>query len=311
MKYITVLLITLNLIACSDQGVPVSDRSVSNQVALTDIAIAAVNSNDGSLASGINDSVMGDWIGVIVPFNSVDVVANAGGLLTVSARPGDTVSQGDVVARVDNFSADDELKIAGLQLKALEADLEQAEFNAQQEQSIYDRRIAYPDAISKDELERAASSAKAAAAQWKSAQAALDEQKIRVEQSQQGVYSQSVVAPFAGSVELSYLDSGAALTPGTAIMRISSRDTFKIRFAVEPEQAIQLDISHQVWVSMGNTQIPAEIMGVAPFVDIPSQKVFVEAFPLEQSRVLRSGLSVTVSSAATANSIAQPYKPAS
>ncbi len=309
MRYIIVLLITINFIACSDQGVSVADRPVSSQ-ALPDAATVAPDFNDKPLSGDTNDPDIDGWIGVIVPFNSVDVVANTGGILTVSARSGDIVSKGDVVARVDNFSADDELEIAELQLKALEADLEQAEFNAKQEQSLYDRRIAYPDAISKDELERAESSAKAAAAQWKAAQAALDEQKIRVEQFQQGIYSQSVVAPFAGAVELSYLDSGAALTAGDAIMRISSRDAFKIRFAVEPRQASQLDISHQVWVSAGNTQIPAEIMGVAPFVDIPSQKVFIEAFPLEQSEMLRSGLGVTVLPAATANAITQTFQPA-
>lgn len=247
--------------------------------------------------TGDSPQAAGGWIGVIVPTNAVDVLSNSPGILSISVQPGDLVNQGDIVARVDNFSADDEVEIAELQLEALEADLEQAEFNARQEKSLYDRRIAYPDAISKDELDRAESSAKAAEAQWKAAQAALNEQRIRVEQSRLGLLSQSVSAPFSGTVELNYLDSGAVIQAATPILRISSRDSFKVRFAVEPDRAGTLKIGDRVQVQAGTESVPAEVMGVAPFVDIPSQTVFVEAFPLEQSRLLRSGFSVTVSPA--------------
>lgn len=236
----------------------------------------------------------GNWIGVIIPNNSVDVVANTGGLLSISAAVGDVIRQGNILARVENFGAEDDLEIEELKLQALKAELEQAGFNAEKEQALFDRRISHPDAISKDELDRSESSAREAEARWKVTQSNVEEQEIRVDQYKQAILAQSIGSPFSGTVVSHYMDSGSVVTAGTAIMRISTSNTFIVRFAINPDQVNLLSSGSKVIVKLGQVDVTAEVIGVAPFVDIPSQKVFVEAFPTEQNNLLRAGLSVEV-----------------
>ncbi len=294
MKICFTLIWLVLAVGCRDQSSQPIRESASDAVIQQELSLKHAQS--GSDISYLPDTELSDqnWIGVVLPSNSVDIVANTGGLLTISARVGDLIRRGSVLARVDNVSAEEELQMEEHKLQALEAELEQAGFDAEKEQSMYNRRVTHPDAISKDELDRSESSAKAAEARWKVTQANVEEQQIRVEQYRQNILAQSVGSPFAGTVVMHYLDSGSVVLPGVAIMRISTSNTFMIRFAIEPDQAELLSIGDRVQIITGSKSIPAEVMSIAPFVDIPSQKIFAEAFPLEQDRMLRTGLGVEV-----------------
>lgn len=234
------------------------------------------------------------WIGVVMPYNSVDINASSPGLLKLLVRPGDMMPEGSVIATIQNDNAEEELNIAQLKLTALTADLEQAEFNAAQENAIYQRRITFPDAVSKDELNRSESIARAAEAEEKAARASLEEQRIRVEQARKAMNSQSVIVPFTGVVDTIYLDSGSIVSSGKPILRLSASNLLMIRFAVDPSEAESLTIGDRVVAAIDTVDVQAEVMSIARMIDIPSQKVFVEAYPLEDSPLLRPGLGVYV-----------------
>lgn len=237
------------------------------------------------------------WIGVVLPYRAVDVKANAAGILvSVLVRPGDHVIQDLVMGVVDDPSLDDRLALEQKKLQAAQAEHQGARYTAQQEQARYERRLAAPDAISKDELDAAEMGARAAGAREAAARAAVEEQQLLVEQMELSRDSGSITAPFDGQVINNYLDAGALVMAGDPVVRMSTTGQLLARFAVPPDEAENLELGDAVTLVLETSgrQVNAEVVSITPSLDIPTQMVFVEAYPVDEDKRLVAGQSIRV-----------------
>jgi multidrug efflux pump subunit AcrA (membrane-fusion protein) len=108
-----------------------------------------------------------------------------------------------------------------------------------------------------------------------------------------------LLAPFAGQVAIRYLDAGAMLSAGHAVVRIVGGAALRLRFAVVPEQAPRVVPGTIVRARIDTVAalVPAVVRQVSPALDPASGLLFVEAelqAGAEVSATLRPGLPAMV-----------------
>lgn len=231
------------------------------------------------------------FVGVVIPRETVDVAAETTGRLErVEVRVGDRVEAGDVLARVDTRLLSQDLAMAEASLNALEAEVERRRVELDNAQSRHERRSALPETFSREELSASRLEVETARSALKAAEARLREQQARIEQLREALASSTVRAPFTGTVALRYLDPGAAISPGTPVLRLITPGDLLVRFAVPPAAAEQLALGQPVEVEVQEVNLRARaiIDHIAPEIDTASQMVFMEARFEEDGR-LRPG----------------------
>jgi RND family efflux transporter MFP subunit len=222
-------------------------------------------------------------LGVVLARQQVDVAARSEGRLeAVLCRLGDRVEKDSVLATVDTRSVKRELAIAEAQRRVANAELGGADLElAESRERLEKRRLQHAEkVISGDEMATAEfREKKAAGPGLQIAQARLSERRARVEQLQQELADAEIRAPFAGTVAVRYVDTGAAVTRGTPIVRLIGTADLRVRFAVPEERAAMLKVAMplQIHVDGFATPYQGEVEKIAPEVEAASRMIFAEA----------------------------------
>lgn len=138
---------------------------------------------------------------------------------TVLVRPGAHVKRGDVLATLDCRNASTASSAIAMQARALEARQKAVEDEARRTQRLLDGGFASPN-----EVEQALAQSASQAAQ-------LEAQRATLAHSSLEVGDCVLRAPFDGDVGDRFVDPGAFVRPGTAIVSIVDRTT--VRFAAD------------------------------------------------------------------------------
>lgn len=243
----------------------------------------------------------GAAIGVLVAEQIADIAPPfAGVLLRVVVRPGDLVAIGQVVAEMDPRPLEEELRVAEAARGVAEAmrrqamvDIEDAERRLTVETAAVVAGVS--PSTSADEARLAVKRMQAAAAR---ALASLAQESARLTSARSHLRDSKLTAPFAGRVAIRYLDAGAMLAPGRAVIRLVG-GSVRLRFAVPPEQVARVQPGVVVRAEVENvaTPIAAVVRQVSPSLDLSSGLLFIEAeLPSSSQRDpgLRPGLAATV-----------------
>jgi RND family efflux transporter MFP subunit len=240
------------------------------------------------------------WIGVLVARESVDVKADSQGRLqAMQVSIGDSVKKGDPIATLDTSLAAQDLEMARSVLRGSQADERRAKDELAEAVARNDRRQKNPDFFSKEDLAQAELQAKTAASSYEVARSHAAEQATRVRQLETSLSRNQIRAPFDGRVAERFVDPGAVVTPGTALVRLISAGDLLVRAAVPPEEARRLKEGDAVHVTVRTLglQIAGTLQRIAPEVDAASQMVLVEIHlaptPAIEGR-LQTGLVVDV-----------------
>ena len=151
-------------------------------------------------------------VGNLIGAATVEVVPRANGRLqNVDVKLGDSVRQGQVIARVEDSElreqvrqAEASYKVSQASIRQREADLKLAQTNLDRSRSLYERQL-LPQQTFDDvdaRYQAAAAQLDLARAQFEQAKARLDELKITLTNTQ-------IVAPVDGFIAKRYLDPGA------------------------------------------------------------------------------------------------------
>ncbi len=236
------------------------------------------------------------YVGVALAHQSVDVAAELEGQLsTIYVRVGDRVEPGDRIASIETRQLTDELSMARADLRALQAEEKQAAIDLEAISERYQRRRSVADLYSPEEVEALRIETERAAAALETATARMSREAAFVRQLQGRLSFATVASPIAGTVAARYLDPGALVQPGTAVVRLITTDAFVARFAVPPEEAGEQRVGLPIRFSATTTalQLPGIITHISPQVDVASEMVFVEAdliLPDSWDGQLQSGL---------------------
>jgi RND family efflux transporter MFP subunit len=243
------------------------------------------------------------WIGVVLARESVEVAgAFAGRLETIEVRVGDKVRRGDRIATISTDSQRQELAMAEALLQAAQAEVTKAQAESVAADERLARRLQSPELFSKEEIANAQLLKSTAATDLKTAQARVQEQKAHILQTRAILSQAEVRAPFDGIIALRYADLGTVVGADTPIVKLISRDSLLVRFAVPPAEAARLRIGQAVAVRIEELGLAERgtIERISPEIDGASQMIVAEASldsdPALVSR-LRTGLVASVSPA--------------
>lgn len=220
-------------------------------------------------------------VGVIVARESTDVPTKIEGIIAeVKVGIGDRVNAGDPIAVIDDRPIREELAMAQANARAASAESRRARVALAEARSRYARRKAGEgDVISKEEAETAKFAAQQAGASRSAAGASAAEQRTRVQQLERMLEETTIVAPFAGTISVRYVDSGVLVPRGSPVVRLIASDELWVRFAVPAEEARRYEVGDEVRVVLDS--VGREVVGVvrriAPDLDPVSQMVTAEA----------------------------------
>ncbi|MBN2656353.1 MAG: efflux RND transporter periplasmic adaptor subunit [Spirochaetales bacterium] len=210
----------------------------------------------------------------------------AGQIQEITVNPGVKVSQGQLLARLYN----EEFQ---LEVERAEASLESAKVQYRTAESAYrrTRELYQNDSASRNQLETSQSNLESIQSNLVSAEAQLERVRLQLSYTE-------VRAPFSGTVANRYIDEGAVVGAGQAILALSGEEINRVKITV-PEDIVSR-ISEGMKASIS--------VDAAGLIDVPGEIIEVSSgsaqqgslFPVEieiigvSSSQLRSGMAASV-----------------
>ncbi len=221
--------------------------------------------------------------GNVMPWQETMIGSEVGGLRleSVLISVGDTVSKGQVLARLDTAAVEVDLDAANAQLMEAEGTLAQAA-------ATLDRanRLAPSGGLSQQELTRYETQKNTAEARVNAARAQVKRQQLRLKFA-------TIVAPDDGVISASSASEGAIVQSGSELFRLIRQGRLEWRAEVKGETLLRLAIGQQVIV---NSPLGSEVKGrvrrLSPTINVTTGNglVYVD-LPPETN--LKAGLTVS------------------
>ena len=186
--------------------------------------------------------------GTIKARDDVPISAEAAGrVLEVVAQVGDSVSEGDVLVRLDDELAALALRQAEAQRLLAEAELDNAEAGLERARSLWESGD-----IADSEWEATEHRAKSARASFAAAQAGLAaaERQLR---------NTSIQSPIDGTVVFVYAEEGHLIAVGTPVAHVINDDVVEIELGLSEDQVP--DVSPRRTTTVRVRALPGEIFG--------------------------------------------------
>jgi len=233
------------------------------------------------------------FIAALTPKQSADVVApytSASATLTV--KLGDTVTKGQLLARLDDRQLRQELEAARAQLRTAQASITQAVVDKRGAEVVVAReKAAEAGGVgSVADLAAARQAVAKASAAISFAQATADERTTKISQLQAHLNEMALVAPIAGSVAMIYPQDGARVEEGRPVIRIISGGV-SLKFAIPADQvgAIKPGDTVDVRVDRRPELLTATVGHISPELDAVAQMIIADADLIDPPADLQPG----------------------
>ena len=204
----------------------------------------------------------------------------------ILVEEGESVEQGQVLARLDTSEWEDELKALKRQVTAKELGLLQAEINLENaELSLNKAEMA--DIVDDWEVDIKELQVELAKAHVEDAKQALEEAQEELAEALDA--SPEITAPFDGFITRVNVEGGDEVMKGTVAMILADPDSFEADILVSEMDIFQVKLGGEAWVQVDAQQgmsLPAEVTHISPTAAIQSgvvnYKVKVEVQSLER-----------------------------
>lgn len=225
-----------------------------------------------------------DLADVPAPYTSASV--------RLRVKLGDTVTRGQIVARLDDTQLRQELAAAQAQLRTARAEINRAVVAERGAQIVLEReqKAEAAGVASRADVAAASQAVANALAAIAIARAAADERSARIAQLQAHLQEMTLVAPIAGSVATVYPQDGARIEEGRPVMRIISGGVF-VKFAIPADKAGTVKPGDPVDVRLDRRTEPltARVGHVSPELDAVAQMIIADADLVDPPADLQPG----------------------
>ena len=223
--------------------------------------------------------------GVLAAPQDASLSAQTAGTVTEIVEVGQSVSKGDVIARLD----DRIIRAALDQAKATRASFASS---ANLAEDLFKRQepLFRDSIVSAIEFENVR-------AQVNQAKAALAQADAAVSGAEQQLENTYVRAPFSGTVEMRMAEKGEQVVPGSPIARIVDTSSLKIQAGVPERYAADVRVGSKVMVSFkayGGDLVASKISMVGNVIDPKSRSFMIELNISNDGRKLKPEMIVDV-----------------
>src|SRR5688572_292656 len=252
-----------------------------------------------------------EYPAIVSALNEVELRAQVNGYITaMHFKEGDRVQKGQKLYSIDPQASEATYQSALANLSVQETNL----IRAQKDVERY-RELEKKDAIAKQQVDYAE-------ATYQSAQKMVDAAKATVRSVQTNVRYSTIVAPFDGTIGISQVRLGAAVTPGQTLLNtISSDDPIAVDIAVDQREIYKFTqlltrepskVDSTFRLSFGDQiyKHPGTISVIDRAVDAQTGTIKMRITFPNPDHTLRAGMSGTllVMSASDEKSIVIPFK---
>ncbi|MGY6553513.1 MAG: efflux RND transporter periplasmic adaptor subunit [Wenzhouxiangella sp.] len=175
-------------------------------------------------------------------------------VVEVLGRPGDTVSAGDLLVRLDDREVRIRQQAAAARLAMAEATEDMARIRAERA-----RRLAPDGFVSEDQLLEAETNLRLAAAELEAARSDLSQAELMLARTR-------IEAPFTGVVTRRLVGDGALAAPGTPLLELVSTGSIEVTANIPPEQVSGLLDAETLHFDAGGRSWPVRIDRIAEVV---------------------------------------------
>ncbi|PTY06016.1 efflux RND transporter periplasmic adaptor subunit [Verrucomicrobia bacterium LW23] len=217
--------------------------------------------------------------GPIMPWQEAVIGTQVGGyrLVEVLVNVGDTVKQGQVLARFDTVLLTAEVAQLKAALAQCEALAEQAEINRQRANKLTG------GVMSEQDILQATTQASTAKAQVQSAKAQLDAKEVQLRYAE-------VLAPDSGTISARNATLGAVAPAGQELFRLIRQDRLEWRGELTAPQLAQIKEGQEITLTLPDgSPAKARVRQTAPYVD-PQSRLGVVYADLEMGSRARAGM---------------------
>ncbi len=234
------------------------------------------------------------FVGVLVPRDAHEV---ASPLTTkverLLVKLGDPVDKGTPLAVLDDREPRDRLALARSELREGLAAVRQAtvERDAAKAKLAREQQALRSGIVSAAEVDAAAAEAGKAAGAADRAIAEAEKRRETVKQLEQRLADTTLVSPIAGKVALRYLEEGARVQEGQAVLRVIRSDELFVKFAIPAAFARKVVAGDPIDVRLAGRPLVVRgvVKRVAPELDPVAQMVLAEAELVGPPGELRAG----------------------
>jgi RND family efflux transporter MFP subunit len=211
----------------------------------------------GNLALSVTEDLAFDIPGTIAEITVAEVLV----------EEGDSVEEGQLLAKLDTSEWDDMLIDLKRDLLQVEIDLKNAELTLEEaEEDTYitvtgDIREQYTDP---DEIDILELRVELAEARFEDAQKALEEANEK---------SPEIIAPFDGFVTAVNVDGGDEVKTGTVAVAVADPNKFEADILVSEMDIMDVELGGTAWVdidAMSGVTLPAQVVHISPTATISS-----------------------------------------
>jgi RND family efflux transporter MFP subunit len=221
---------------------------------------------------------------VMAPFTSASVM--------LAVKLGDSVTQGQVLARLDDRELRSELDAARAQLRTAQAAIVQAEVERRGAEIVLKREKSAEAAGvgARADLVTATQAVAKAAAAITVARATAGERAARITQLQAHLAEMTLTAPIAGRVALIYPQDRARVEEGRPVIRVISGDVY-VKFAIPADKVGSVKPGDVVDVKVDRRAdlLSAKVGHVAPELDAVAQMIIADADLMNPPAELQPG----------------------
>jgi RND family efflux transporter MFP subunit len=225
------------------------------------------------------------FVGVLVPPQTVNLSSRLDGkLASVNVQLGQMVHRGDLLASLDKTLGKHDLATARATARAARAARAAAQVEVQRARDKVDRR---DDAVmvgketvalvSGEEAAQAKFDRDSALAKLVASSATANEQEHHAAQAATLLQEHELRAPFDGMIAGRYVDPGAYVKAGEAVVRVVAVTGIIARFGVSEERVRELTVGQPVKVLVDAQTFDARVDRISPEIESASRTVLVEA----------------------------------
>lgn len=234
------------------------------------------------------------FVGVLVPRDAYEVASPLTTKIErLLVKLGDPVDKDTPLAVLDDREPRERLALAKSELRESQAAVRQAVIarDAAKAYLAREQQALRNGIISAAEADAAAAEAGKASSAVERAVAEAEKQRETVKQLEQRLADTTLRSPIAGKVALRYLEEGARVQEGQAVIRVIRSDELFVKFAVPATAARAVAAGDPIELRLVERRLVAKgvVKRVAPELDPVAQMVLAEADLVEPRGELRAG----------------------